>query len=483
MDFRLLTDEEKEKSKVFLGDDSIISAVGEGKVRLATESGKFLALKKVAYVPELTKNLLSVPAMPQMEAEVRFDKDKCVVVKGGEHHTIGHSVGGKLYCVSVPPPDSANFTSVIPAMSKDIWHCRFGHLNGTDVDKLVKSNMVVGMKMAAGKSGDADTEKCEGCALGKMAKTSFPKKSLNRARKPLEIVHTDLCGPMQVPSHGGSRYVLTFTDDYSRYTTVYFLQYKSDTLNKFKDYISLMENTSGHKVRKLNIKTLRSDNGGEYTSNEFERFCADKGISREFSNPHCPEQNGVAERFNRTMIESARSMLYHAKLPLKFWAEAVQTAVYLRNRSPTVAVQHKTPYECWHNSKPDVSNMKVFGSMCYVHIPETERQKLDAKSYKAIFVGYPDGTKGYKVYNLSNNKFARTRNVVFEENKFHSFESPAPELDEVVNAVLPSEEFVMNDTNELGDDLSVHAMQAQNEMVMLPPPPPPPEPPLNFFFI
>ena len=484
LDFRILTDEEREKCKVYLGDDSYISAVGEGKVRLATESGKFLALHNVAYVPELKKNLLSVGAMTAMGAEVRFDSKKCVVVKGDVQHTIGHCVGGKLYCVSLPPPDSAYFASgATPAPSKELWHCRYGHLNESDVNKLAKKNMVEGMKVNdKSKSNSTVGDKCEGCILGKMTKNPFPKKSMNRATKPLELVHTDLCGPLQVPSHGGNRYVLTFTDDFSRYTTIYFLRNKSDTIIKFKDYVSIMENSSGHKVHKLSIKTLRSDNGGEYVSGEFNSFCNENGITREFSNPKTPEQNGVAERYNRTMIESARSMLHHAKLPLVFWAEAVQTAVYLRNRSPTVALENKTPFECWYGRKPDVSNMRVFGSLCYVHIPVSERQKLDAKSYKGIFAGYPEGTKGYKVYNISTGKFARTRNVIFEENKFHSFESPIPNATEIVNVVLPYDDPLMDEVDE---NLAVLSLETGHDgtenngnEIVNPPPLPPPEPPL-----
>ena len=113
------------------------------------------------------------------------------------------------------------------------------------------------------------------------------------------------------------------------------------------------------------MKSFRTDNGGEYKSLEFQRYCAEKGISREFTNPHTPEQNGVSERLNRTIIEAVRSMVFHANLPLHFWAEAASTAVYLHNRSPTSSLQNKTPYECWYNEKPDVSNLRVFGCIAY----------------------------------------------------------------------------------------------------------------------
>ena len=341
------------------------------------------------YVPELTKNLLSVPAITQSNAEVRFDKEKCIIVRGDKECTIGHCISGKLFRVGVgnPVTDSAFYVSQKTVPNKEIWHCRFGHLNIQDINHLQNSGMVNGLNCDSTKLEN----KCEGCIFGKMTKIPLPKQATRRATKILEMVHTDLCGPMQVPSHGGSRYVLTFTDDFSRYTTVYFLHSKSDTLDKFKDYVKLMENATGNKIMKLSIKSLRSDNGGEFTSTEFDIFCNKMGISREFSNAYCPAQNGVAERFNRTMIESARSMIYHARLPIEFWAEAVNTAVYIRNRSPTTALKNKTPFECWFNHKPDVSNLRVFGSLCYIHIPDQKRQKLDAKSYKGIFVGYPEG--------------------------------------------------------------------------------------------
>ena len=142
--------------------------------------------------------------------------------------------------------------------------------------------------------------------------------------------------------------MLTFTDDYSRYSTVYFIKSKSEVLSKFMEYVNSVEKLTGRHITKLNIlseedvKVLRSDNGGEYTSNSFAKFCTEKGISHQFTVPYCPQQNGVAERMNRTIMEGARSMLYHAKLPLEFWAEACSTAVYLHNRSPTTALKDQT---------------------------------------------------------------------------------------------------------------------------------------------
>ena len=186
-----------------------------------------------------------------------------------------------------------------------------------------------------------------------------------------------------------------------------------------------------------------------YLSDNFVKYCNEKGISRQFTNPYCPEQNGVAERLNRTIIEGARSILCHAKLPLKFWAEAVSTVVYLRNRSPTAALKGRTPYEYWFGEKPDVSNLRVFGCICFVHIPDNQRKKLDPKSYKAVFVGYPEGTKGFKVWNVESEKFARSRNVLFHENKFHNFNNN-PTIKDATETIF-SFDIDDNDNNALKD--------------------------------
>ena len=181
-----------------------------------------------------------------------------------------------------------------------------------------------------------------------------PKKSEKETHQPLQLLHSDLCGPMNVDSVGGNKYVLTFTDDYTRYVTAYFIKSKSEVLSKFVEYVTMMENETD-----LQVRAIRTDNGGQYTSQYFKKFCADKGVAHQLTNPYTPEQNGVSERLNSTLIESARSMLIHAKMPLKFWAEAVNTAVYLHNRSPTSALKGKTPFESWSGKKPNASNLKV----------------------------------------------------------------------------------------------------------------------------
>ena len=152
------------------------------------------------------------------------------------------------------------------------------------------------------------------------------------------------------------------------------------------------------------LKVLRSDNGGEYLSSEFRDYLSREGIRHELTIPKTPQQNGVAERMNRTLVESVRSMLIDAHLPHKFWTEALSTAVYtyLRNRSPTKAVEDKTPYEAWSGDRPNVKHLRVFGCIAYAHVPKDERKKLDSKFRKCIFLGYGAEIKGYQLYDVES---------------------------------------------------------------------------------
>ena len=171
-----------------------------------------------------------------------------------------------------------------------------------------------------------------------------------------------------------------------------------------------MERLSSYK-----LKILRTDNGGEYTSREFCSFLKKEGIRHELTISKHPEQNGVAERLNRTLVESVRSMLADAQLPHKFWAEALSTAVFLRNLSFTSAVPEITPLQAWSGKKPSVNNLKVFGCAAYSHIPKDERGKLSSKARKCIFLGYGDVTKGYRLYDPIKARIIHSRDVVFDE--------------------------------------------------------------------
>ena len=163
------------------------------------------------------------------------------------------------------------------------------------------------------------------------------------------------------------------------------------------------------------IKILQSDQGGEYKSGDFNKYCKDNGIVQQFTVPHTPQQNGVAERKNRTLVECARSMMKGKNLSNAFGAEAINTAVYLKNRSPTRCLDSVTPFEALYGSKTAVNNLKVFGCKAFAHIPKENRRKLDAKATKCIFIGYCSKFKAYKLFDPTTHKVFASRDVLFHE--------------------------------------------------------------------
>uniref|UniRef100_H3H9T3 Integrase catalytic domain-containing protein n=1 Tax=Phytophthora ramorum TaxID=164328 RepID=H3H9T3_PHYRM len=185
---------------------------------------------------------------------------------------------------------------------------------------------------------------------------------------------------------------------------------------KFAEFVAFAETQTGKRVQ-----TLRSDNGGEYTSGAMAKFCADHGIVQKFTPPYTPQLNGVAERMNRTLVECARCMLEHAGLPKTYWGEAVMTATFLRNRCPTRAISHdKSPHQVWTGKKPLLANLKVFGCHAYVHVPKAKRTKFDARSVRCRFLGYSEHEKAYRFEELESSRVLVSRDAQFMEDVFDS---------------------------------------------------------------
>ncbi|KAJ7976200.1 Retrovirus-related Pol polyprotein from transposon TNT 1-94 [Quillaja saponaria] len=286
------------------------------------------------------------------------------------------------------------------------WHMRLGHLNFGGLKNLGEKKMVYELPFI-----NHPNQLCEACLLGKHARKSFPKEA-TRATKPLQLIHTDVCGPIKPCSFGKNHYFFLFIDDYTRKTWVYFLKKKSKAFEVFKNFKALVEKESGHV-----IKSLRSDRGGKFTSNEFNIFCETQGIHRPLTVPRTPQQNGVAKRKNRTILNMARCLLKSKNMPKEFWAEAVSCVVYLSNRCPTKGVENQTPQEAWSGKKPNVSHLRIFGSIAYAHVPDQERSKLDDRSVKYVFIGYDSNSKWYKLYNPRNGKIIVSRDVEFNEDE------------------------------------------------------------------
>lgn len=230
--------------------------------------------------------------------------------------------------------------------SQEFWHFRLGHLNFDDMKKLVNRNIVDGLDKL---KIDVKEKFCECCVLLKQTKLPFPKWNKVRSQRVLQLIHSDVCGPFP-DAHDGSKYFVTFIDDFSRASMVYCIGRKSETFNKFKEFVAMSEALHGCKVAKL-----RADNGGEYISNEFKDYCKEKGIQLNYTVPYNPQMNSIAERLNRTLQERMRAMLNASGLDDRFWSEAILSANYIRNRCPTSAVgkqfENKTPAEIWFKNK------------------------------------------------------------------------------------------------------------------------------------
>jgi hypothetical protein len=266
-----------------------------------------------------------------------------------------------------------------------LWHRHLAHVGLKALEILPKV-----ITDAPTMTGKCDCKSCIKCKL--VRKPFTPMTS--RATEPLQLVHSDICGPLDT-AIGRGRYMLLFIDDATRHTDEYILKYKSESLEKFKEWKALRDKKSDKQV-----KRFCTDGGGEYTSKKFAEYLKSEGILKETTTPYSPQSNGVVERANRTIMERVRCILDDAGILKKYWAFAVSVAVYVKNSTPTHSVVGKTPYEAWHGSgkKPSLKHLRVFRCLAFVHVPKEKRKKLDYRATSGLFVVYSISTKHYFVY-------------------------------------------------------------------------------------
>ncbi|CAL8161243.1 unnamed protein product [Prunus armeniaca] len=360
-------------SKVKMGTGEVVPVAGKRTLVIKTKLGK-KHIHEVMLVPGLKENLLSVGQMMEHGYHLMF---------GGN---VVQMTNNRCFPLTMMPASELVLKASVTHCLQT-WHKRLGHLNERSMKLLENQGMVHGLPHL-----EQMSVVCDGCMQGKQHRDSFPLESTWRASNPLELVHTDICGPMKTESLSGNRN-------------------KSSALECFMKFKAMTELQSGFK-----IKSLRSDRGGEFLSGEFNRFCEESGIQRQLTVAYSPQQNGVAERKNRTVVEMAKSMLHEKGVPYEFWAEAINTAVYLLNRCPTKALNKVTPFEAYTGRKPGIAHLKIFGSPCHVLIPSALRHKLEENSHKCIFVGYGLCEKGYRLFDPSTRKVILSRDVTFDEN-------------------------------------------------------------------
>ncbi|GJZ95678.1 putative ribonuclease H-like domain-containing protein [Tanacetum coccineum] len=290
----------------------------------------------------------------------------------------------------------------------NLWHRRLGHINFKTMNKLVRGNLVRGLPSKFFENDHT----CVACQKRNQHKASCKTKTVSSISQPSQMLHMDFFGPTFVKSIMKKMYCLVVTDDFSRFSWVFFLATKDETSGILKAFITGIENQINHRV-----KIIRCDNGTEFKNKEMNQFCEMKGIKREFSVARTPQQNGVAKRKNRTLIEAARTMLADSKLPTTFWAEAVNTACYVQNRVLVIKPHNKTPYELFNGRPPTISFMRPFG--CPVTILNTldHLGKFDGKADEGFFVGYSVNSKAFRVFNSRTRIVEETLHITFLENK------------------------------------------------------------------
>lgn len=394
------------KHSVRLGNNSRLAVEGKGNIRIEVE-GITQVITDVYYIPNLTSNLLSIGQLQEKKLKFIIENGSCRIYHRQRGLIVetkmtmnrmfliyakGKSVSEK--CLKVEEEDLAS-----------LWHRRLGHLNNMSIQTMQKKQLVKGLP-------DMKNEEkvCTVCNVGKQQRGKFPKKSKWRATEKLELIHTDLCGPVTPTSQSGKRYLMVLVDDYSRKTWIYFLTKKSEAFETFKVFKNLVE-----KEAKTVIRGLRTDRGGEFCSDKFNQFCKDNGIKRQLTAAYTPQQNGVAERRNRTIMNMVHCLLSEKELPRFLWPDAARWTAHILNRSLTKAVKGSVPEERWTGTKPTISYFRVFGSVAHVHIPVQKRIKLDDRSHKCILLGVSEESKAYRLYDPVSKKITISRDVIFEE--------------------------------------------------------------------
>ncbi|GJV79466.1 retrovirus-related pol polyprotein from transposon TNT 1-94 [Tanacetum coccineum] len=323
---------------------------------------------------EIRKNLVSGWLLNKFGFRLVFESDKFVLSKNQMYVGKGYAVDAmfKLNVMVVRNDINKMNSSAYLIESSNVWHGRLGHVNFNSMRRLIKFNSIPNFHIDS-------KYKCETCVEAKLTRTSF--KSVKRTTEPLDMIHTDICDLKSLPTKGGNKYFITFIDDCTKYCYVYLLKSKDEAIDKFVLYKTEVENQLGKK-----IKVVRSDRGGEYVA-PFAEFCAKHGIRHEFTAPYSPQQNGIAERKNRTLKEMVTAMLISSGMSQDMWGEAILTATYLLNKIPRKE-KEETPYELWMGRKPSYQYLRVWGCLAKVAVPPPKAQKIGPKSVDCIFIGY-----------------------------------------------------------------------------------------------
>jgi len=375
-----------------------VKATHKGVVKISEK----LFLQDVLYIPDFDYNLISVSRLvSNHNLELIFFSKYCIIQDIKTKERIGIvDVEAGLYAVCLQSTDSCCLNVTALHDDTDIWHVRMGHLSAGRLEIMKRQYRFINSR---------NDFVCNVCHLAKQRKLPFVN-SKSKAECQFDLIHVDIWGPFPSISMNGNKYFLTIVDDYTRYTWVILLKNKSEARNCLINLIELVM-TQFEKV----VKCIRSDNGVEF---KMDNFYASRGIIHQTTCVETPEQNAIAERKHQHILNVARSLLFQANLCEQFWCFAVKHVVYLINRIPTPYLDNVSPYEKLYDKLSDISDLKVFGCLCYTSTFTAQRKKLDHRASLGLFLGYKPNTKGYLVFNLKNLNVTISRNVLFYETIF-----------------------------------------------------------------
>ncbi|GJR58326.1 putative ribonuclease H-like domain-containing protein, partial [Tanacetum coccineum] len=413
---------------VKFGNDQVAKIMGYGDYQIGN-----VTISRVYYVEGLGHNLFSVGQFCDSNLEVAFRQHTCFIRNLEGVDLLTGSRGDNLYTLSLGNMMASSPICLLSKASKTkswLWHRRLSHLNFGAINHLARHGLVRGLP----KLKFEKDHLCSACALGKSSKKPHKPKSEDTNQEKLYLLHMDLCGPMRVASVNGKKYILVIVDDYSRFIWVKCLRSKDKDPAFIINFLKMIQ-----VLLKETVRRIRTDNGTEFVNQTLREYYEKVGISHETSVARSPQQNGVVERRNRTLIEAARTMLIYAKAPLFLWAEAVATACYTQNRSMIRRRHGKTPYELLHDKPPDLSYLHVFGALCYPTNDSENLGKLQPKADIGIFIGYAPTKKAFRIYNRRTRRIIETNHVVFDELTAMASEhsSSGPALHDMTHSLNP----------------------------------------------
>ena len=409
----------KNKIPIVTGSGSMVHAVGKGTIKFLTNHHKVVEFKNTLHVPKLKANLISVADLiSEYGTKIESSDSNKIVAYHKYRPLFTSSLKDGLFRVSFKTVHNSELAFTASTLEKhDVmdWHCRLGHPSYGVMKKMINKEMVEGVPEAVrleinltGK--DVPKFDCPLCHEAKMTQKPYEEAEHLGVEDKLGLVHSDICGPLP-PSKEGYKYFLTLTDDATRYKWIYFLKQKSEVPTKIKEWIPFAKTQS----KGCLLRRLRTDNGGEFTSNDFEEFLKSKGIKHEYSIAFHPPQNGVAERINRTLVEKTRVMLLDAQLPVSYWRYAMQYATWLLNRTYSRALkENMTPYEAWSGYKPSLRGVWQFGSMAVGYEPKPLRDnKFSSPGKWLCFMGMSENHKGWILIDPVSKKEQIVRSAKF----------------------------------------------------------------------